>query len=306
MNETAVSITATSALSEGEREEVTAIESASEEADGLSPLDDEVRLALEFGAEVTATHLVARWSLVGPIVGYAHLADRADGPPSAHLMVSPAERHRGVGTALLRRLLQEAAPQPVRVWSHGDLEAARRLSERVGLRRVRDLWKMTRSMSEPLPEPTYPPGLSMRTFEAGRDDEAWVTLNATAFSEHPEQGGMTLQDLQQRMSQPWFDPAGFFLAERDGALVGFHWTKVHEPGGASDERRGEVYVVGVHPDERGSGLGKALTLTGLHHLRDSGLGSVELYVEGDNTAAVSLYEGLGFTRTSVDVMYEYS
>jgi mycothiol synthase len=93
-------------------------------------------------------------------------------------------------------------------------------------------------------------------------------------------------------------------------MVGFHWTKVHggEHSHGPDGRHGhdaigEVYVVGVHPDEHGTGLGKALTLTGLHHLRQLGLPEAMLYVEADNAAAVGLYTSLGFTRWETDVMF---
>ena len=82
------------------------------------------------------------------------------------------------------------------------------------------------------------------------------------------------------------------LAERDGVLAGFHWTKIH-----ADEGLGEVYVVGVAPDAQGSGLGKALTTTGLAHLAAQGLPTAMLYVDADNEAARRLYDRLGFTTT---------
>jgi len=138
----------------------------------------------------------------------------------------------------------------------------------------------------------------------GQDEQAWLTVNARAFAHHPEQGSWTLADLAQRERQDWFDPAGFFLAERDGRLAGFHWTKVHPDGGQDGSGPiGEVYVVGVTPEAQGTGLGKALTVAGIRHLQHQGLHAVMLYVDADNVPAVSLYRRLGFTRWDVDVMY---
>jgi mycothiol synthase len=147
--------------------------------------------------------------------------------------------------------------------------------------------------------------IDVRPFEVGADEEAFLALNAQAFAHHPEQGGMTRADLDQRLAEPWFDPAGFFLAWRGDEMLGFHWTKVHRDEGPPF---GEVYVVGVSPSAQGGGLGKRLTLTGLHHLATLGLSEVILYVEAENAPAVAVYERLGFTHAPEDthVMYARS
>ena len=107
---------------------------------------------------------------------------------------------------------------------------------------------------------------------------------------------MDRADFERRAGSDWFDPAGLFVAERDGDIVGFHWTKV-------EDDVGEVYVVGVDPSEQGSGLGTALTARGLRHLHESGLRTVDLYVEGDNDPALAVYRRLGFTEHARDVLY---
>ena len=62
-------------------------------------------------------------------------------------------------------------------------------------------------------------------------------------------------------------------------------------------------MVGVDPGERGTGLGRALTLVGLQHLRHLGLPDAMLYVDADNAAAIRLYQALGFTRWETDLMF---
>jgi mycothiol synthase len=142
----------------------------------------------------------------------------------------------------------------------------------------------------------------VRTFRVGQDEDAWGAVNHRAFAHHPEQGSWTRADLELREREPWFDPDGFFLAERHHGLAGFHWTKIHA-GQAGSAAVGEVYVVGVDPAEQGSGLGRALTLIGLQYLRGRGLGEVMLYADESNAAAISLYESLGFAHTATDVMF---
>ena len=174
---------------------------------------------------------------------------------------------------------------------------ARALAAAAGLERTRSLHLMGRPLAEAdATDPALPDGYSVRAFEPGRDDEAWVALNAAAFASHPEQGRISVADLRERMDQPWFDPAGFLLVEREGRLVAFHWTKV-------ERAAGEVYVVGVDPAEQGHGLGGPVTGLGIAHLARRGLAEVHLYVDGDNTAALRTYRRLGFEDLAVDAQY---
>ncbi|GAA4129958.1 mycothiol synthase [Actinomadura keratinilytica] len=284
-------------LTEPEIAEVAALVAAAEEHDGVGPLSEHARLWLRRAHEGPGRSRALTVTAGGAVVAYAHL-DPATGEEqaSAELVVHPDHRRRGHGRELLRALRREAG-DGLRVWAHGDLPAAAGLARSEGLARVRALFQMRRPAADPLPEPRLAEGVRLRTFEPGRDEQDWLRVNARAFASHPEQGAWTLDDVLQREREPWFDPAGFFLAERGGALAGFHWTKIHPDG------VGEVYVVGVDPAAQGLGLGRALTVAGLRHLRERGVPEIMLYVDEANTAAVRLYESLGFTRHAVDVMY---
>ena len=247
------------------------------------------------------------------MAGYARVeGGTGTGDVEAELVVAPDARRRGIGAALLDRVEALAGDRPLRVWAHGDLPGARALATARGYDRARVLLQMRRDLgrtaTEPDPRPALPEGVTVRAFRPGRDEDAWLRVNARAFATHPEQGRWTLDDVRVREQEPWFDPAGFLLAWRgdpdaDGVLLGFHWTKVHPPGDVGPEPVGEIYVLGVDPDAQGLGLGRALTDRGLAHLRDRGLQQVLLYVEEDNRAAVALYERTGFTRFSVDVSW---
>ncbi|MFC4912876.1 mycothiol synthase [Actinomadura gamaensis] len=272
-------------------EQIVALVEAATRVDGVAPLSEHALLALKAGR----TGLTVREN--DEIVGYAHFDPATeDEPASGELVVHPERRHRGHGRELLRALRRKA-DGPLRVWAHGDLPAAALLADSERMVRSRVLFQMRRSADDPMTDPAVPAGVSLRTFEVGRDEDAWLEVNARAFADHPEQGQWTIDDLRAREQESWFDPEGFFLAERDGRLVGFHWTKIHPDG------LGEVYVVGIDPSAQGLGLGRTLTLTGLHHLRDRGVPAVLLYVDEDNRNALHLYESLGFARYAVDVMY---
>ncbi|HUR14058.1 MAG TPA: mycothiol synthase [Mycobacteriales bacterium] len=275
-------------------------------ADGTPPLSEHVMLHLPGGGDTDVRHVLVHAD--GGLVGYAHLdvTDEVEGP-SAELAVDPAHRNRGIGRAIAAELLDQSPDGRLRLWAHGELPGAAAMAAAGGFVRSRVLWQMRRSLDIPLPEAALPDGITVRTFVVGQDEQPWTEVNNRAFTEHPDQGGWSVHEVTVREREPWFDPDGFFLAERDGQLVGFHWTKVHgehlHDGEHPHELLGEVYVVGVDPSEQGRGLGPAMTLVGLHHLQDKGLPSVMLYVDEKNTNAIRVYERLGFNRHATDVCF---
>jgi mycothiol synthase len=278
--------------------------------DGVRPLSEESELRLQHGGPPGGGDLVVRDG--ADLAGYARYDVGTDGGVEAELVVHPAFRRRGHGTALLDRLVKLSGPRPLSLWAHGDLPGSADLLAPRGFARSRVLLQMRRDLAgiDPDPQPALPGEVHVEAFRPGLDEAAWLRVNARAFAHHPEQGSWTPEDLRLREKEPWFDPAGFLLAWRGnaddgGQLLGFHWTKVHPAGDVADEPVGEVYVLGIDPDAQGMSLGRALTDLGLAHLRGRGLGQVLLYVDEDNAAAVRLYESRGFRRFAVDVAWRH-
>ncbi|WP_347350764.1 mycothiol synthase [Intrasporangium sp.] len=281
---------ARSPLSPAESHAILRLAERAREADGSAALSEQFRLSVESRDDRSATHLLA-YAAERALAGYAQSRSGGPGePPSAEVVVDPDRRGGGVGAALLTRL-----PAGVRLWSHDPAGAATAFARAQGFVPVRELHFMGRSLTSgpAWPAARLPAGFTVRSFEPGRDEREWLRVNAAAFAHHPEQGALGMPDLEQRMAQPWFDPDGFILLVRQDEpdrIAAFHWTKVDPPSG----RRGEVYVVGVAPEHQGLGLGRAVTILGLDHLRNQGLDDVVLYVDDDNAAALHTYLGLGF------------
>ena len=147
-----------------------------------------------------------------------------------------------------------------------------------------------------------PAGATLRNFEPGRDDAAWLAQNNAAFADHPEQGAWREGDLDERTREPWFDPSGFLLLEIDGRLAASCWTKVHE---LHPDRFGEIYVISVHPDFQGRSLGRVMVTQGLEALRRKGVSEAILFVDRSNVGARRLYTSLGFELVREDQLVHF-
>lgn len=292
-------------VSPEQRAAIAQLSDAAWAADGVGPYSEQSRLAL--AQDLPADHLFRVDPDSAELVGYAQVW--VDG--TAELAVHPAHRRRGHGRALLEAAQAAAGDRGLRVWSYAGHPGTEALAKHAGLAPVRELWRMRAPLpvppeADPPDGPDLPVGVTVRPFEPGRDEGAWLACNAAAFVDHAEQGRLTRAELDARIAADWFDPRGFFLAERDGALVGFHWTKEHPatqgPSGTV-AAAGEIYVLGVDPAAHGGGLGKALARIGLRHLAGRGLRTAFLYVDAANAAAVAVYRRMGFEVEASSVLY---
>jgi mycothiol synthase len=272
-------------------QEVTAI-------DGVPPVGEHKYLKLHNGAD--SARAILAWD-GDRLVGYAQLL-LAETLATAEVVVCPTSRRRGIGGQLLdtvKALARKAEASELKLWAYGALPASEAIARSRSIALSRSLLQLERSLDD-LPSTSLPIGYAIRTFDVRRDKAAWLALHNAVFADHPENGTWSEDDLEMRLRQPWFDAGDFLLAERacpeerGAEMVGFNWLK-RVPEAPPERPEGEIYIIGVSDSERGRGLGRALALLGLHHLRAEGMKSCTLFVEADNASALALYRSLGFS-----------
>ena len=162
--------------------------------------------------------------------------------------------------------------------------------ERSGFTRERDIVRMWRSLEGQLESPSWPDGITVRSYTDADGERVQALLDAAYSGWDPDHVELSQEDwLAFMTAHAEFDPALWFLCERNGDLVAcaLHWR-------ASDAA-GWVKDIVVRESERGRGLGQALLLHGFREYRDRGAVRVGLKVDANNPAgAVKLYEKVGF------------
>lgn len=275
-------------LSPQEQSMVEHLVDAIEQSDGVRPTNESADLVI--AGRRPGSFLLATSSQ--QVVGFAVIDSR---DATIQVGVAPEHRRQGHGTALLETAL--LAHPGYAVWAFGTGEGAAALAASLVLRPVRELLQMTRPLGDET-EPQVPTGWTIRSYQDS-DAEAIVSVNAAAFAHHPEQGKLTLAEFTDLTRQPWFSPEGLLVATpaATGAVAGFHWTKRH------DRATGEVYVLAVHPEHSGHGLGRVLLESGLAHLSTIGCSKVMLFVEASENRVVELYRSASFVISNTDTSY---
>jgi ribosomal protein S18 acetylase RimI-like enzyme len=123
--------------------------------------------------------------------------------------------------------------------------------------------------------------MEIRTYRDGDGDRLRTFWLTCGIKIRPGDDDASLARFAER------NPGLFLLGEEDGHLVGSALA-------GWDGRRGWLYHVAVHRDERRRGIGRRLVTELEERLRAIGCPKVNLIVWDDNTWAMRFWEALGY------------
>jgi mycothiol synthase len=232
-------------------------------------------------------HSTENWVAVesGVIVGYASIDENED--------LVHAAKDPDVGDALIAHVEREARARGLRtlaVVAAAEDAPLYGAVQRNGYALDRVVLRMWRVLDGDLPDPVWPEDVTVHTYTDADGVRVHALLDEQYGGWDPSYVARSHEGWLTFMTQhDEFDPAMWFLAERDGELVAcaLHWKEA--------QRRGWVKDIVVRESDRGRGLAKALLHRGFRAYAERGVERVGLKVDSTNpTGALQLYERLGF------------
>lgn len=245
----------------------------------------------------------------GVIVGYMDIAPETEiGRIVIDCFICPEHRRKGLAARLLGYASQRAKALGARVVHVNVAEGnaiARKVLAKLDFRHIRRFYELRVKLAD-VSFPKTPPGFPVRHFQAGEEGRLTEIQNrcfVNTWGYHPN----TEEEMRYVIGHSNCDPKGILLAYQGDRPIGYCWTRI-EYGGKSmaQESQGRIFMLGVDPDYRGTGLGKGLLLAGLFYLKNKGLRVAHLTVDSENRIATALYRSIGFKVYNTSLWYEKS
>jgi mycothiol synthase len=220
--------------------------------------------------------------------------------------VDPEFEDMGIGTWMLHwvegRALQALKDVPAelrfapRLGTYREAEKAKRLFDAMGYRSLRSSYHMLIHLDAPVPDPVWPEGITLRTFDPQRDAEAVYHADVESFRDHFGYVEQPFEEGFKRFKhfvfdKPDFDPTLLFLATDGNEIAGIN---ICQSQSFDDPDMGWVGTLGVRRPWRKRGIGLALLRHSFNEFYRRGKRKVGLGVDAQNlTGALRLYETAG-------------
>jgi ribosomal protein S18 acetylase RimI-like enzyme len=148
-----------------------------------------------------------------------------------------------------------------------------------------------RSLFGPLNRPALPEGFSLRISHGAQDARLRSVASHAAFGSRKPFDEYWPRTLRFMRSPVYVPEHEIFVVSPNGEVAAFCiiWT---------DERSksGHFEPVATHPNYQRMGLGKSLLFEGLRRLKSEGMNEADVCTNDDNSAAIRLYESVGFQK----------
>ena len=140
--------------------------------DNAPPIAEHILLHLRYGGDKADSHLLVEKD--NQVIGYAHL-DQTDlvAGPSVELVVDPSYRGEDIGSQLLGEAIKICGKN-LRLWVHGEQEAAHSLAASFNFEKIRTVLQMSKSLTDIQPLPIIDKEIIIRSFLPGIDSDAWA------------------------------------------------------------------------------------------------------------------------------------
>jgi len=242
------------------------------------------------------------------IVGYTEVWDVSN--PAVHPFlwgrVHPVHEGKGIGSEMLKwsidrskeviHRVPEDARIAARAYAISTHEPSKRLLEDHHLELIRHSWQMEIDLDQSIPEPAWPEGIHVRTYNHDKDSEAVYLADEDAFRDHwgfmeePFEEGYE-RWLHHMIQDEEYDPNLWFLA-LDGEEIAA--AAICRRKSWESEDSGWVRSLFVRKPWRRRGLALALLLLAFRQFQTRGKKKVGLGVDAHNlTGATKLYEKAG-------------
>jgi len=220
--------------------------------------------------------------------------------------IRPEHRRRGLATRLLGCAINRAKELGIRVTHVNIVEdnvVARRMLSRLGFKCVRRFLELRLDITDVHWPDTNQAALECCYLQRGEEDKLTQIQNR-AFAGTWGYNPNTVEEISYRTNLSTCSPGDIVLIYEGDKVIGYCWTGVACEGGATSERKGQIFMLGVDPDYRGKGIGKRVLLAGLTRLKSKSLQVAELTVDSENKTACTLYKSIGFKVRTSSLWYE--
>ncbi|MGD8192134.1 GNAT family N-acetyltransferase [Brevibacillus ginsengisoli] len=240
------------------------------------------------------------------IIGYAFLERHIESRMDTCVFVHPEYENNGIGSVLLLKVeeraneLAEGSTTDQKLMNHIPFtnRAARNLVENRGFTCCRLYKRMQIELTEQPAKPSFPAGITVRSFQPDHDEKTIYELYDQTFC---DSWGYSKTDYSQwihKQKGEQYDASLWFIVRDDQEPAAFMMCRCQEDG---------LYIelLGVKRAWRKQGIGHSLLLHAFQTAYQRGQNTVFLNVDSESlTNAHSLYERVGMRAVFQSALYQ--